>query len=201
MATATKKLGPADHGRVLSLDDYEAGDYELGHKYELINARLYVSPLPNLSEDRAERWLAKKVESYADRHPEVINYISRKPRVFVPGAQKTTCPEPDLVAYRNFPLETSLKELRWHQVSPFLVVEIPSADDPDKDFVRNVELYLRVPTIKEYWILDTLADPDQPRLLVHRRHGSRWRVIEVAFGETYTTPLLPGFKLLLDPHK
>ena len=67
--------------------------------------------------------------------------------------------------------------------------------------LRNVELYLRVPSIREYWIFDPRQDPDRPTLRVYRRRGSRWqRPVDVAPGETYTTPLLPGFALLLDPH-
>jgi len=90
--------------------------------------------------------------------------------------------------------------VRWQDVSPLLVCEIPSQDEPHKDLVRNVELYLAVPSIKEYWILDVRDDPDRPHLIAHRRHGSRWRVQEVSFGERYTTRVLPGFKLVLDPH-
>ena len=63
-------------------------------------------------------------------------------------------------------------------------------------------LFLQVPSIKEYWILDPRDDPDRPTMLVYRRRGLRWQnVIEVAFGESYRTRLLPGFELLLDPHR
>lgn len=83
-----------------------------------------------------------------------------------------------------------------------LVGEILSRDNPDKDLVRNVELYLRVPTIREYWVVDTRADPDRPTKQVYRRRGSRWqRPLEVAYGETYATKLLPGFEVLLDPRR
>ena len=86
-------------------------------------------------------------------------------------------------------------------MSPVLVIEIASEDDPAKDFVRNVRLYRQVPSIREYWILDNREDADRPTMQVHRRVGRRWRVLNLAFGETYTTRLLPGFKLLLDPHR
>jgi Uma2 family endonuclease len=80
-----------------------------------------------------------------------------------------------------------------------LVAEILSADDPDKDLVRNVELYVQVPTIREYWIVDPREEFDRPRLLVYRRRGRQWqRLITIEPGETYTTRLLPGFELVLD---
>jgi hypothetical protein len=62
-----------------------------------------------------------------------------------------------------------------------------------------VDLYLQVPSIREYWVLDPRTSAGQPTLLVYRRRGQRWqRVIRVAGGGTYTTRLLPGFTLVLD---
>jgi Uma2 family endonuclease len=74
-----------------------------------------------------------------------------------------------------------------------------SLDDPDKDLVRNVELYSLVPTIKEYWILDTREDVEHPRLLVYRRgRGRKWQTLSYGPRERYTTRLLPEFEILLD---
>src|SRR5947199_7113614 len=98
--------------------------------------------------------------------------------------------------------ETPVAEMNWRNVSPILVAEVMYAADPYKDLVRNVELYLQVPSIREYWILDTRHDPEQPTMQVYRRRGRRWqRVIEVAAGATYTTRLLPGFELILLPRR
>jgi Uma2 family endonuclease len=81
-----------------------------------------------------------------------------------------------------------------------LVVEVVSPDTADRDLVRNRRLYLRVPSIAEYWMLDTRASLDQPSLIVLRRSGSRWgRARVVPPGGTYTTPLLPGLELVVAP--
>ena len=72
--------------------------------------------------------------------------------------------------------------------------------DPHKDLVRNVALYLQVPSIKEYWILDA-QDADFPTLPVLPPPGQtvagpdRGRP---GIGRSCTTPLLPGFVLTLD---
>ncbi len=198
MATVTK-LGPADHGRPMTLDEFTRGDYEEGYQYELIDGKLYVSPAPEAPQGRLFLWLFKKLDRYAEQHPEAINYVHPHARVFVSDRPGETVPEPDVTAYRDFPVDLPLSAIRWKDVSPVLVVEVLSEDDPDKDLVRNVELYLQVPTIKEYWVLDGRTNPNQPGLRVHRRHGKRWRVIDVAFGETYTTKLLPEFALTIDP--
>src|SRR5687768_14222795 len=41
------RIGPHDHGREMTYEEFLAGDYEEGYKYELIRGELYVSPQPN----------------------------------------------------------------------------------------------------------------------------------------------------------
>src|ERR1700722_17915665 len=201
MAILTK-LGPTDHGRPVALDDFMACDYQEGYQYELIDAKLYVTPLPNLPECRVELWILTRLWNYAQVKPSIINFVNNKARVFVPDRPGVTNPEPDVAAYRDFPVESSFDAVRWEEISPVLVVEVLSREDPDKDLVCNVELYFQVPSIREYWIFDTRAEgADRPTLKVHRRRGGRWRVIDVAFGETYTTRMLPGFELVIDPRR
>jgi Uma2 family endonuclease len=200
MATIVK-LGPADHGRPFTLEEFSTAAWREGYQYELIDGKLYVSPVPNLPENRVEEWIGVKLVLYAEQHPEVINYVSARARIFVPGRRGVTNPEPDRAAYRDFPLHLPFRKIRWQDVSPVLAVEVLSIDDPDKDLVRNAQLYLQVPSIKEYWLFDTREDPDRPTMRVHRRHGARWRIIDLAPGDTYTTRLLPGFVLIIDPHR
>lgn len=201
MATVLK-IGPDDHGRRMTFEEYLGGDYEEGYKYELIDGKLYVSPQANTPQGLVERWISRKLDRYTDDHPEVINVAYNKTRVFVPGRPGLTVPEPDLAAYHDFPLDWDFRDLDWANLFPVLVVEVLSADDPDKDLVRNVTLYLHVPTIREYWILDPRNDPNRPTMMVYRRRGSRWqRPIELAYGDTYATKLLPGFELVVDPRR
>jgi Uma2 family endonuclease len=195
------KLGPSDHGRPMTYDEYLAGDYQEGYHYELIDGKLYVTPLPNLPENRVERWLYRMLDRYADRYPAIINSVTNKSRVFVHSRPDVTTPEPDLAAYHNFPLELPINEVRWEEISPLLVAEVLTSDDPYKDLVRNVELFWQVPSIKDYWILDIRENPNRPTLRVYRRGRKQWQIIDLAAGETYTTKLLPGFKLVLDPRR
>ena len=122
--------------------------------------------------------------------------------MFVPGHNDLTNPEPDLAAYHNFPRRSRFRELSWRLVSPLLVAEVMSDDDPRKDLIRNVDLYRQVPSIREYWIIDPREDPDRPTMrCVYRRRGRGWqKPIDLAFGDTYTTPMLPDFALRIDPH-
>jgi Uma2 family endonuclease len=201
MSIATRRLGLADHGKPVEQDEFEVAEFEEGFKYELIEGSLYVTPAANLPEDRNGMWLLEKLIAYKARRPRAINYLSQNARVFVPGRPAVTSPEPDISAYRAFPLRMPLEEVDWENVSPILVIEILFDADPHKDLVRNVELYLRVPSIREYWVLDARHTPSRPTLIVHRRRGKKWVRREYLYGETYETKLLPGFSLRIDPRR
>jgi Uma2 family endonuclease len=182
----------------MDLDEFLASDYEEGYHYELIDGDLYVSPRANLPQGRVEKWIYNELDRYSQENAEILNFVMFWARVFVPGRRGVTNPEPDMAAYHEFPLDEDWRTIRWQDVSPVLVVEVLSLEDPEKDLIRNVELYLQVSTIKEYWIIDAREDPNRPSMKVYRRHGKKWRIIDVAAGETYTTKLLPGFELVLD---
>jgi Uma2 family endonuclease len=194
-------FGLNDHGRRVSYDEFMSADYEPGYKYEIIDGEIYVSPLPNLPLEMLEKWLYRKLDRYADSHADIINFVSVKSRLFVPGRVNITVPEPDLVAYKDFPIDLPDEELDWRNVSPILVAEVISASDPNKDLVRNVELYWQIPSVKEYWVFDTRVSAALPVLVVHRRTARKWKVIEIAPGGTYATRLLPGFELVVDRSK
>lgn len=193
-------LGPADHDRPISREEFDAAIGTEGYHYELIHGRVYVSPALDLPHDSVFQWAYGHLLIYGRSHPEVFNYLSSHPRVIVPGEEDRTNPQPDFAAYHDFPLHLDLDEVAWDDVSPILVGEVLSPDNRDKDLDRNVEIYLQVPSIREYWVFDPDADAGRWFLRVLRRRGPRWqKPIELKLGETYTTRLLPGFSLLLDP--
>jgi Uma2 family endonuclease len=200
MATVQLKLGPTDHGRALTLDDFDDADFAPGHRYEIIDGRLYVSEEPDPTENELELWLFEKLWDYMRSEASVLNRVTNKGRVFVHTRPEDTVPEPDIAAFSDYPLDRRLKGIKWSDVSPVLVCEVLMGN-PEKDLERNVELYLAVPSIKEYWILDGRDNPEEPTLIQHRRHGKRWVVREFPYGSTFTTKLLPGFSLLIDPMK
>jgi Uma2 family endonuclease len=195
------KLTPADHGREIDPELFEQATGEEGYRYEIIDGRVYVSPTPNMPQADLDSWLYEKLLDYKTAHPRIINHVAAKARVFVHARELATRPEPDVAAYSDYPHHIPRRLRKWQDVMPVLVAEVISENDPGKDLVRNVPLYLDVPTIREYWILDSRPDPDQPTLIVYRRRGHRWmKPITVPYGEVYETPrFLPGFRLLIDP--
>jgi Uma2 family endonuclease len=199
-STTRLYLTPADQGRRLSLEEFESADAQEGYRYELIRGRLEVSPVPDLPHDRLLDWLRDRFKAYIAQHPEVVNAIFGPACIFVPEVEEgVTAPEPDLACYRDFPQDLPEDEVNWQDVSPLIVVEIISPDTASKDTSRNVELYLAVPSIREYWILDPRSSYRRPSLTVYRRRGRHWlKPVAVAGGGEYTTRLLPDFSLVLD---
>lgn len=201
-APARVTFGPMDHGRRVTADELESADYFGGFDYEVIHGRLYVSPLPNMPHDELAEWVADALRNYARARPDIIDSVRGRARVFVPGQKLETCPEPDVAAYHNFPFHVPWFERRWQDVSPTLVAEIVSTGDIAKDLVRNVDLYARVPSIQEYWVVNQWWHGGATLFRVFRRRGKGWRKpLDFQHGDTYTTKLLPGFRLVLDPDR
>lgn len=197
--TTALKLGPADRGRAMTFEEFRTADFALGYKYELIHGKLDASPLPDPPAVAVEGWLLDLLKAYARERPDVVNYVTAKARVFVGERDDVSYPEPDISVFKDFPLSRRFA-MKWREVSPVLVVEVLDPDNPEKDTVRNVEVYLAMPSIQEYWILDIAEGAATPSLVVRRRHGDKWRKKTVKFGKKYATDLLPGFELTVDPN-
>lgn len=195
----SRKIGPKWDGRPISEWEFDAADFAPGYKYELIDGRIAVSAEPEPQENYLEKWIEKKLDRYAERHPDVLNYVTTKGRVYTPGQRRTTIPEPDITCYSQFPHRKATQDLGWHEVSPLLVVEVLVYGDPAKDLERNVKLYLQVPSIKEYWVVDGRDSAECPQFIQHRRVGQRWAVKIYPYGSKFRTKLLPGFTLTIDP--
>lgn len=46
MATITPRLGPLDHGRRLTLDEFHDAEFEEGYRYELARGAVEVTKVP-----------------------------------------------------------------------------------------------------------------------------------------------------------
>jgi len=194
-------IGPADAGLRLTWNDFAKADWQEGFRYELIDGRLMVSPTPEVDHDDVDDWVLQLLSAYSHRRPNMVNRISNNARIFIPKRPDVTVPQPDLAVYRDFPLRRDRpKGFSWKHIYPIIVIEILSPGNHDKDVVRNVILYELAVEIREYWIFDGLEGNDQLTMTVYRRRGEKWqKPIVLNMGDVYTTKLLPGFRLRLDP--
>lgn len=182
------QLGPDDVGLTLEHDDYERANYAPGFRYELVAGRLAVTPMPNMPHYQVQQFLLRALLRYSSDHPEVVAEVGTSTRLITRALGAISDVEPDLAVYRDFPRG---RGARWQDVSPFLVVEVISESDPRKDLVRNRDLYWRVPSIQEYWIVDPRPEP-APSLLALVRGPGGWVERAVLPGGSYRTDLLPG---------
>src|SRR5437868_3255448 len=112
MATIARlKLRPIDHGRPISYEDFMASDTVDGYHYEIIDGKIYVSPMPNTPHMRLDKWMFSKPDRYSSLRPRIVNMVYNKCRVYVPGRENATCPEPDIAAYHDYPLAVSFKDI------------------------------------------------------------------------------------------
>ena len=66
------------------------------------------------------------------------------------------------------------------------------------DYSIMADLYPGVSLIEEHWIVDP-RDRKRFVFLGHQRDGRKWRIKTMHPGDTYTSRILPGFSLILDP--
>src|SRR5262245_29147194 len=123
--TTALMLGPADHGRPITREEFDGASYQGGYWYELIDGRLYVSPAPNPDHDLVLHCLLDQLSAYARRRSDVINHVTPNARIFLPGRPDETEPHPDMAAYCDFP-RGRRRGTTWRQFSPVLVAEVVS---------------------------------------------------------------------------
>src|SRR5262245_46425108 len=118
-------LTPADQGRPITLEEFLSAGHQEGYRYELIEGRVEVSPIPGLPHEVLVEWLADGLKAYARVRPDIINKVMSPARVFLPSEdEEITAPETDIGAYQGFPMGGSIASLDWQRVSPLLVVEV-----------------------------------------------------------------------------
>src|SRR5947208_681901 len=72
--TVTRRIGPADHGQRMTLDEFIEADFEEGWLYELARGVLEVTNIPGLNHGRIVDRLNDFFAFYRRTHPGVINY-------------------------------------------------------------------------------------------------------------------------------
>jgi Uma2 family endonuclease len=189
MATATRTarrihIGPADHGRRMTLDEFIRADFQEGWLYELGRGVVEVTEVPGIWHGRIVERITEMFTLYKRRHPGRIKYRAGggECRIRLPGMVSDR--HPDQAIYLD--QEPGEKDI-WTKWIPSIVVEVVGPRSRKRDFVTKREEYLRM-GVREYWILD--AKKRQMHALV--RAGDTWEETIVPANGAYRTILLPG---------
>jgi Uma2 family endonuclease len=179
-------LGPELAGILLTPEEFDAIDEaDRNYRYELINGRLIVTPPPLEAERGPNEELGHRLLSYRDAHPQESALDDTLPEQIV--VTRTNRRRADRVIWTGL-----RRQPDPHADLPSIVVEWVSESKRDwqRDYLEKREEYREL-GIREYWIFDRF----RRTLTVHRGGGQEPAELVVTEGETYRTPLLPGFEL------
>jgi Uma2 family endonuclease len=185
MATVTTalRIGPADHGRAMALDEFLEADVEEGFRYELARGALEVTNVPNDPHGDVVCNLYRAIGRYDEQHPGFIRrYGGGNEFQFVlPGMDSGR--NPDLaVVLRGAP-----KDWRGRR-SPALAAEVVSRGSIQRDYHAKREEYLAYGLL-EYWIVDPL----ERKVTVLARRGDVWNEAVFRDQQVIVSLVLPGF--------
>ena len=165
MATVTTRIGPADNGRRMTLDEFQEAETEEGYRYELARGVIEVTKVPGDPHGQVVWNLYQAIVVYGRANPGVIRRGG--------GGSEFQIKLPGLVSGRNPDLAVVVSEPRKHRrlkARPALVAEVVSGRSGDRDYRVKREEYLAYGLL-EYWIVDFLAR----RFTLLTRDGDIWR--------------------------
>jgi len=181
------RVGPEDHGKRMSLADFDHAEVQEGYLYELGRGVIVVSDVPGLRHFGQLNNLRRQLNVYDVKHPDRIYAVAGGAECKLLLWNFESERHPDLSIYLKPPPH---RRDVWSLWVPDIVIEIVSKSSVQRDYDEKREEYFSF-GVREYWIVDA----DEQRVLVLRRWGRRWREIEVRPPDVYETRLLPGFKL------
>lgn len=189
MSNVAIKISPADHGRRMSLDEFDQADGESGSVYELSRGTITVTNVPNRRHFAQVNALRRQLSGYEATHPDRIQAISAGSDCKILLADLDSERHPDLAVYQTpMPEDEDL----WAVWVPELVIEVVSPDSAHRDYEEKPEEYLRF-GVREYWVVDERRQ----EMLANRRSRGVWSPQIILPSEIYRPRLLPGFELCL----
>jgi Uma2 family endonuclease len=189
MASTQIHIGPADHGRKMTLEEFREAEEEPGYRYELARGVLEVTEVPNDPHRQVVSNLQGAFHLYHRDHPGRIRCIG--------GAGEFRLWIPEMISGRNpdvaVVLQGTPKDMRGRR-PPSLVVEVvsPGAKARERDYQDKRQEYL-VFGIREFWIVDPRFR--QVTVLIRRDEpeGAAWSERVFRGDDVIEGAMLPGF--------
>ena len=181
------EIGPLDHGRRMSLAEFEDVDAQEGFFYELANGVIEVSAFPHRHHCFQLMDLRDQLEIYKIRSPGSISAVcgACDSKILLESEQSER--HPDLAVYTTpMPDEDEI----WSIWIPTIAIEIVSESSIKRDYEEKPGEYLAF-GMQEYWIVDGM----KKQMTVLTRFRGIWREKVFKSSQKYTTRHLPGFSL------
>ena len=169
----------------LTVDEYLAAELPEGHRYELVEGVVQVSPVPGIPHDVLIARLHELFVLYKSRRRDVVAHITQKSAVAL--SARGTVREPDLAVYS--PDQAPARFKTWKDPIASLIVEVVSPGQETRDYEEKRRDYWDA-GVAEYWI----ADPMRRTLTVLARGESDWAETVLDVEASYATERLPGLE-------
>jgi hypothetical protein len=178
-------VGPDDHGRRMSLDDFDKAIGCEGYCYELNKGVIEVSDIPHPNHLALLQEVRSSLVVYHLGHPETIHSIAGSGESKILLAADQSERHPDLSVYFDRPPD--IPDV-WSLWVPEIVVEVISKNSIKRDYEDKPGEYLSF-GVTEYWIIDGFKN----QMTVLTRWRGQWKDKIVKAPRKYSTPLLSGF--------
>jgi Uma2 family endonuclease len=179
---APRRIGLADHGRKMTLEEFREAEEEDGYRYELARGVLEVSEVPNDPHGMVVANLYDGISRYRRDHPGVILRYG--------GGNEFRFWLPHMISGRNPDLGVVLRgapnDWRGRRL-PALAAEVVSRGSVNRDYEVKREEYLAYGLL-EYWIVDPL----KRIVTVLTRHGDTWDEAVFRDEQVIVSLVLPG---------
>jgi Uma2 family endonuclease len=187
MSKTITVIRPADHGRKMSLAEFEHAEAEEGNLYELSRGVITVVDVLRPRHEVLIMAIRRQLHAYDLAHPERIHLIASGAGCKLLIQELESERHPDLAIYKTPPPEGETDDDVWSLWIPEIVIEVVSASSRHRDYHEKPEEYLRLGVV-EYWIVD----PDEQVMKILRRSRGIWSERVVRPSDSYRTRLLPG---------
>jgi len=190
LATASGSviIGPADHGRRMTLEEFDRAEGEPGFVYELDKGVIDVMQVPNPRHLQQVFEIRRQLGRWHERNPHRIHLVAGGGECKLLLADIESERHPDLAVYRTPP--PSAGSDVWGLWIPTVVIEIVSPDSRRRDYDDKRDEYFRFGVV-EYWIVDA----DRSEMTVLRRERGKFTETLARPPQPFSTPHLPGFEL------
>jgi Uma2 family endonuclease len=176
------RIGPANNGRTMTLEEFKEAEEEQGFRYELARGVLEVTEVPNDPHGVVVSNASDAISLYRRDHPGVILRYG--------GGSEFRFWLPRMISGRNPDLGVVLvgapKDWRGRRM-PALAAEVVSRGSVQRDYEIKREEYLAYGLL-EYWIID----PFKQIVTVLSRRGDSWAEAVFRDEQVITSFVLPG---------
>ena len=179
-------VGPNDHGKRMSLDEFDQAETIPGHLYELSRGVISVSDVPKKKHLAQVNALRRILAAYDLANTGRIHTIASGSDCKLLLWDLQSERHPDVALYKTPPPDD---EDIWSTWIPELVIEVVSPGSETRDYDQKPDEYLAF-GVMEYWIIDAAKE----EVLAMRRSGGKWAKRVLKAGDKYKTRLLPDFE-------